>query len=372
MSENVENDEVKGFVQKLFEENEDEDGNMTLKPIHEIQNVLSAQPFSLEWLQDNTELLVNWWNFHIFQDDPALLKNGYRIEERDVLALIRKPRHKRYQAVQDRASLTPGRTSSVASAEKQQRTPGHGRMSRADIEELRQGRQALKANHGDDPLESSRKLAKRAAKQSQEEEEEGEEYSDDEQGNHESSDEEEEQPPRKRRRGSSMYDKKKSAQQITFMEDIEAEEEEQTSKFVYIERHSFFFSLAIGIISSSLLFVCLLALPTDAVQLGLTPTRPSPYFPRTYQGPIPDEGVFDKRGLVTKRRRFTEEEKHAIKAGLGKFGWDDPKKWVKIKEEYGELLRNRTGVQLKDCWRTMVKKGEVTEEEIREITEDEV
>jgi len=56
------------------------------------------------------------------------------------------------------------------------------------------------------------------------------------------------------------------------------------------------------------------------------------------------------------RKRFTQEEKHAIIHGAEKFGIG---KWKEIKDYYNELLGDRTSVQIKDCYRTMVNKCEL-------------
>jgi hypothetical protein len=74
--------------------------------------------------------------------------------------------------------------------------------------------------------------------------------------------------------------------------------------------------------------------------------------------PKPDEGVFYDNGRVMNRRRWTSEERDAVKAGVEKYGLG---KWIKVKKEYAATLRNRTAVQLKDCYRTMMKHGEVGE-----------
>lgn len=57
-----------------------------------------------------------------------------------------------------------------------------------------------------------------------------------------------------------------------------------------------------------------------------------------------------------KRKKFTDEEKSAIKLGVERFGFG---KWAKIKEYYSDELRDRTSVNIKDCYRTMMKKNEV-------------
>ena len=57
-----------------------------------------------------------------------------------------------------------------------------------------------------------------------------------------------------------------------------------------------------------------------------------------------------------KRKKFTEEEKGAIKLGVQRFGFG---RWAQIKEYYADELRDRTSVNIKDCYRTMQRKGEV-------------
>ena len=67
--------------------------------------------------------------------------------------------------------------------------------------------------------------------------------------------------------------------------------------------------------------------------------------------PIPDNNIFDETGHVIQRRRWTTPEKIAIKAGISKYKND----WIAIKKHYAHILRNRTNVQCKDCYRTMVR-----------------
>ena len=70
----------------------------------------------------------------------------------------------------------------------------------------------------------------------------------------------------------------------------------------------------------------------------------------------PDPGLFDELGRVTRRLRWTDEEKNCVKLGVKNHGIG---KWVRIKKEFAQTLRNRTSVQIKDCWRTMSRSGEV-------------
>jgi len=59
---------------------------------------------------------------------------------------------------------------------------------------------------------------------------------------------------------------------------------------------------------------------------------------------------------VQVRRRFTETEDAAIRIGVERFGYG---RWAKIKDYYREELRARTSVQIKDRYRTLMKKNSV-------------
>jgi len=57
------------------------------------------------------------------------------------------------------------------------------------------------------------------------------------------------------------------------------------------------------------------------------------------------------------RRIWTDEEKHAIKQGMRSYGIG---KWAEIKSMYSTILKDRTSGQIKDCYRTMNKRGELS------------
>lgn len=78
---------------------------------------------------------------------------------------------------------------------------------------------------------------------------------------------------------------------------------------------------------------------------------------RTPQNPVvePDHPELNAQGK-RKRRRFTEDEKTAIRQGVRNHGFG---KWAAIKAEFSVVLRNRTSVNIKDCYRTMMKHNEV-------------
>jgi len=61
-----------------------------------------------------------------------------------------------------------------------------------------------------------------------------------------------------------------------------------------------------------------------------------------------------------KRKWWTESEKMAVREGVRKLGAGD---WVGIKKEYEHALQERTSVQIKDCYRTMKKRREISSSE---------
>jgi hypothetical protein len=82
-------------------------------------------------------------------------------------------------------------------------------------------------------------------------------------------------------------------------------------------------------------------------------TSHSKHVKTRFQGQEPDEGIFQvTTGLVLKRLPWTQEEKTAVRDGFETYG-RETKKWKKIKDGSPDVLRNRTTVQIKDCWRTM-------------------
>lgn len=74
----------------------------------------------------------------------------------------------------------------------------------------------------------------------------------------------------------------------------------------------------------------------------------------------PEEGIFNAEGKVAKRCKWTEEEKDTLKRGVRLLGKG---KWAEIKNRYPLIFRNRSSIMMKDCWRTMKNKQEVTSED---------
>ena len=67
-------------------------------------------------------------------------------------------------------------------------------------------------------------------------------------------------------------------------------------------------------------------------------------------------------------KRWTAAEEAALKAGIRKYGAGA---WVRIRDdkEFGHFLERRTGMQLKDKWRNLLKFGHITEAEGRSCLE---
>jgi Myb-like DNA-binding domain len=75
--------------------------------------------------------------------------------------------------------------------------------------------------------------------------------------------------------------------------------------------------------------------------------------------PPPDHGIFDQMGKVLRRIKWTDEEKNAVREGVRTLGVG---KWMDVKKKYPFVLKNRTSVQIKDCYRTMSKNKEMDTE----------
>ena len=58
------------------------------------------------------------------------------------------------------------------------------------------------------------------------------------------------------------------------------------------------------------------------------------------------------------RRAWTRQEKEAVKQGIRVFGVSQ---WAQIKGMWSNVLKDRTSQQIKDCYRTMLEKGELAE-----------
>lgn len=169
-----------------------------------------------------------------------------------------------------------------------------------DLDDLRRGRVALNNEHGDDPLDAAVQAARTARASA---------------GNDDNDDGIEPDTP---------GEKRKDGPRLTILDEIEEDEEAERAKLSRI--------------------------PKRRRRSNRKATSPYAHMA------LPDDGIFDEEGKVLKRVRWTEEEKICVKEGVRKHGIG---KWKQIKLDHDKILRNRTVVQIKDCWRTMSKKNEV-------------
>lgn len=309
---------------------------LAFKSLPELYEKLKERPFELQWFQNKLENLLQKWNTVTFgKEDPVLVRKKYRIAHGSAVSnLLPMDKDSR------RFSISPIKTGKsskgdhgdddVVEVDDVKEPPktkealnqrekfydaaqdkDDAARSSAELKRLRKNRDRLNKGHGEDPKESARALAEEATgvvhKQA---------------ATRDGNQDEENEPPTKKHKGSSQK-KPAAARQLQFMDDIYEDDEKD-------ER--------------------------ERAELSDIPNKTINYVPKTYVGPPPDEGVFNPNGKVAKRRRWTSEEKSAVKEGVKKYGLG---KWVAIKTEYAELLRNRTAVQIKDVWRTMIKNNEV-------------
>ena len=197
-------------------------------------------------------------------------------------------------------TLAPNIDARVAASSARRRQNANA-LEKAKLNELRRGRAALKTGHGDDPLDAAVEAA---------------------QGAKPSADQEDGERPRE-----SDKNKRKRVPRLTIVDEMEEDDDDDANE------------TAAG----------LSQVPRRKRRSAVGGEEPPP-------GPPPDEGIFDENGKVLKRLKWTDEEKACVKEGVKVYGVG---KWVSIKTDYAEILRNRTPVQIKDCWRTMTKNQEV-------------
>ncbi len=74
--------------------------------------------------------------------------------------------------------------------------------------------------------------------------------------------------------------------------------------------------------------------------------------------PSPGKQRKSQQKMYEGKRIWSDEEKGAVMQGIAKFGVG---KWAVIKSEYCLVLKYRTSGQIKDCFRTLKKRGELDE-----------
>jgi hypothetical protein len=197
---------------KLFEPADDDDsviGEMiarrpVLKDLERLEAILGAKPFNLTFLQNKLENLIQTWNTKCFGGTEAtLFKLKYSLP-----SCIRE------------AQTQQSKARAVA-----QGSPIRSPVHRSELSSLRRGRTALRDEHGEDPLEVSRKIAEKTtgvaraqAVSSSRKKKKRVELDDD-------SIEEDSPSPLKKRAGP-LYENKQTKGKITFDDSDEEEDDE--------------------------------------------------------------------------------------------------------------------------------------------------
>lgn len=298
-----------------------------LKNLEDLKEILSVKPYNLKWWQGRLETLLSEWNEQCFGKNlPSLIVLGYN-----------RPLKPKSKSRMSRQTTPRSRASPARSIE---------------LDGLQRGRIALRDDHGEDPLETSRELAEqatgipRAARSNHGHWTEGNETPTTRRrrsvtNNEENADAEERTSKRPdRSEGRSLYEDKKSKSKLMFDDSTDEEDDQRNDSETELRKKR----------------ARLSHVPERRKSSG-SGVKKDP--DSTYTGPPPDEGIFDTSGNVIHRHQWTEQEMCALVLGLEKFGVG---KWVQIKNAYGEILRNRSSVQVKDKYRNMKKNGDLPEE----------
>lgn len=291
---------------RLDEENEDANSDFKndldpkkhlprLKNVEDLVSILHERPFDLNWLIGKIDHLIQSWDLTLQEQSPPTKK---------VLP-------------QSMAPSTCGQASIdlIQKPHPQPMTP-HGYPGVAALDCLKQSRDALRDEHGEDPLETSREVAEKATgvprkKHSLKE-------------NRMiavASEELLHQNTNDNPKDNSIHEEDKN-------DDVDDDSKHKRARFDTVPpRHK----------DAS-------RLNTDTEEL-----EPSCGF---YFGPPADDGIYDPLGHVTKRRMWTNAETNCLIAALMR-NRELVGNWVTIKNMYPDQLRNRSTVQIKDKYRNI-------------------
>ena len=255
-----------------------------LEDLSILRPILDDKPFNLFYVQDKIEAIVRKWSVDVFGDsDPALFKCKYGIAGGTVLSVIANtPQLARRASQAGRILARPIQIRKLKDdVVEEDDFPG---KSTEELAALQEGREHLKHDHGEDPLDDSLTLAAAAKEKN------------------------------KRRREFDATEEDVPKKRLAIEDALDEDDDEEE---------------------------------TERAKLSELPKKKkrAPNTPRKFDGPPPDDGIYNDEGLVVRRRRWADEEKTAVKEGVKKYGVGH---WVEIKKEYGDILRNRTSVQIKD------------------------
>jgi Myb-like DNA-binding domain len=326
----------------------------TLKRLEELKEIFRNKPFCFDWFQNRTEQLMWSWNEACFGlKQPYLQAISYHdTTHRENYGRL--PSNRRF-------SMVPSNNHNAVPATPTNNSKQGGPQPEI-LATLKRRREALKMNHGDDPLIESRQVAAKVGKRK---------------GKKTSSSDPVEEVAATTKSVSAMVSKnflyhgKKSNLVMTF-DDTDDELCDPASGTIPAQSNDNVEEIYDDDDDDDIdsddedgpphsRRVRLPTLPKKRRVMS-SPSRtgmvgsPGASSLKMYSGPPPDEGIFDEKGNVVRRHMWTEEEIAALLLGLDKYGIG---KWVHIKQDYAYILRNRTAVQIKDKFRTMKKTGEL-------------
>jgi hypothetical protein len=301
--------------------------------IKQLQHFFEEKPFDLNFIQEKIEHLVQNWYIEVYgKADATLLGLRYGILKDSEIDNMLSPKRVRRSSAEQLKSASRSATKRTGRADPSLSTPRpphaaaqqsgdddpffdaktdldnakQPAKTQAELEELRKDRAALNTKHGNDPLAETLTAAAGAQGVARKR-------------NHDEVNDDDEDGDR-HERDSKLLEKKRSAIRLQFQDDIDEddddEEEEEPGN------------------------VTLSDLPNRAKAKAKSPGRLAP-----------DQGIFTPTGRVQRRRFWTEEETIAVKEGVRTLGTG---RWAEIKSDHEYILRNRTSVQIKDKWRSIL------------------
>jgi len=304
MWENIANEDEEiqeRILRKLFQESAtaSSDRRPEFKTIRELRKVFNDKPFEFNELVNSIEVTVEDCN-EMALHEPFLNDYYFRNDAEPLL----------YQE-----------DNSQDDGEEEPREDRSLRVSPDVITRLREARHALR-EEGDDPLPECIRLANAVTRK-------GSATNSKSRGIQQLR----EQPQNRRRRGSRLYKKRKSAVRLEFDDDssyIDDDEVEKGSPGLNRD----------GRINLS-------NLPPQVAHTDeeLTPSK------KKLRG--------SQQKKYDGKRPWTAEEKGAIIQGVITYGKGN---WAMIKKKYDVLFELRTSGQIKDCFRSMMKRGEVPDD----------
>lgn len=284
--------------------------NPTLADADQVKQVLSVTPMNLHKFQKKLAQLMLEWHADTFKGrPPALVGLGYGVAGVEVArGVARRTKSTSKQRRSQSSSSRKSRDSDFAGADEENQPPTFvdsvlaerksAAESPTEIEHMRRARKTL-FERADDPFPESYETAAGAAKHKRGSKRTVQEEGSPPQGS---------PPPAKRSRGR-FYEKKQTAAKVQFSSESSIDDEEEEVESIHMSD-----------------------LPQRSEALNrnaLSPRRKSES--QNYES-------------TRQRKRFTEEEKRAIREGVLKHGEG---RWATIKSDYAFILNNRSNVQIK-------------------------